>query len=115
MSNRSAAKFIKKKSQRTSVDWDNPRPAFPREVFFDISNACNHTCVFCSNTKISERAKMDKALAFRLLDATDQVLADDGLGEDAVIQHVQSLSNRFSAYRSIYKIRQRFAPDALVL
>jgi DSF synthase len=38
------------------------------------------------------------------------VLADDGLGEDAVIQHVQSLSNRFSAYRSIYKIRQRFAP-----
>lgn len=68
MSNRSAAKFIKKKSQRTSVDWDNPRPAFPREVFFDISNACNHTCVFCSNTKISERANMDKALAFRLLD-----------------------------------------------
>jgi len=38
------------------------------------------------------------------------VLADDGLGEDAVIQHVQSLSIRFSAYRSIYKIRQRFAP-----
>lgn len=38
------------------------------------------------------------------------VLADDGLGEDAVIQHVHSISNRFSAYRSVYKIRQRFAP-----
>jgi len=38
------------------------------------------------------------------------VLADDGMGEDAVIQHVQSISSRFSAYRSIYKIRQRFAP-----
>ena len=37
-------------------------------MFFDISNACNHTCVFCSNTKISERANMPKELAFRLLD-----------------------------------------------
>lgn len=61
------SQFNKKKSQRTAVDWDNPRPAFPREVFFDISNACNHTCVFCSNVKISERANMDKDLMFRLL------------------------------------------------
>jgi DSF synthase len=38
------------------------------------------------------------------------VLADDGLGEDAVIQHIHSLSNRFAAYRSVYRIRQRFAP-----
>jgi DSF synthase len=38
------------------------------------------------------------------------VLADDGLGEDAVIQHVHALSSRFTAYRSIYRIRQRFAP-----
>jgi DSF synthase len=38
------------------------------------------------------------------------VLADDGLGEDAVIQHVHSLSTRFNAYRSVYRIRQRFAP-----
>lgn len=38
------------------------------------------------------------------------VLADDGLGEDAVIEHVHSLSSRFTAYRSVYRIRQRFAP-----
>lgn len=38
------------------------------------------------------------------------VLADDGLGEDAVIQHIHALGNRFAAYRSIYRIRQRFAP-----
>lgn len=68
MTERAAARFIKKKSQRTQVPWDDPRPAFPREVFFDLSNACNHSCVFCSNAKISERANLDKALAFRLLD-----------------------------------------------
>jgi DSF synthase len=38
------------------------------------------------------------------------VLADDGLGEHAVIQHIHSLSHRFAAYRSVYRIRQRFAP-----
>jgi DSF synthase len=38
------------------------------------------------------------------------VLADDGLGEDAVMQHIHGLSNRFTAYRSVYRIRQRFAP-----
>jgi len=59
--------FNKKKAQRTQVEWNNPRPPFPREVFFDISNACNHTCVFCSNPKITKRANMSKELAFRLL------------------------------------------------
>lgn len=38
------------------------------------------------------------------------VLADDGLGEDAAVQHIRSLSNRFAAYRSVYRVRQRFAP-----
>lgn len=68
MSRENQTQFAKKKAQRLAVDWNNPLPPFPREVFFDISNACNHKCVFCSNTKIVERANMDKALAFRLLD-----------------------------------------------
>lgn len=59
--------FAQKKSMRTKVDWNNPYPNFPREVFFDVSNACNHKCFFCSNPKITAKANLDKDLAFRLI------------------------------------------------
>jgi len=56
-----------KKSKRMQVDLNNPYPPPPREVFFDLNNTCNAKCFFCSNSKISNRAFLDKALGFRLL------------------------------------------------
>ena len=49
------------------VDFNNPRPPFPREVFFDITSACNCKCFFCANTKIGKGLYLDKSLTFRLL------------------------------------------------
>lgn len=56
-----------KKSKRMEVDFDNPCPPAPREVFFDLNNTCNSKCFFCSNKKIGIPAFLDKKLGFRLL------------------------------------------------
>lgn len=56
-----------KKSKRMDVDFTNFYPAFPREVFFDLNNTCNSRCFFCSNSKISKPAYLNKALGFKLL------------------------------------------------
>lgn len=42
-------------------------PPFPREIFLDLNNTCNHTCVFCANPKLPTRKIMDKDFAFRML------------------------------------------------
>ena len=56
-----------KKSKRMQVDFSNPYPPAPREVFFDLNNTCNSKCYFCSNHKIKKHALLDKKLGFRLL------------------------------------------------
>ncbi|MFH1772672.1 MAG: radical SAM protein [Candidatus Omnitrophota bacterium] len=56
-----------KKSRRMAVDLNNPYPPFPREVFFDLNNACNSKCFFCSNHKVTQRDYLDKELGFKLL------------------------------------------------
>ena len=71
--------FISKKLERMIAD-RSLKPKFPREIFFDLSNICNHTCFFCSNSKISEYANMDKELAFRLLkEAKENGVRDVGM------------------------------------
>lgn len=69
-----------KKSKRMQVDFNNPYPPFPREVFFDLNNTCNSRCFFCSNSKMSERARLDKKLGFKLL----QDFFDNGTREIAL-------------------------------
>lgn len=59
--------LAEKKSKRLDIDFDNPYPPPPREVFFDLNNTCNSRCFFCSNHKMKERALLDKTLGFRLL------------------------------------------------
>jgi len=59
--------LAEKKSKRMQVDFANPFPPAPREVFFDLSNVCNSKCYFCSNKKISKPAFLDKKLGFRLM------------------------------------------------
>jgi len=68
-----------KKSKRMQVDFSNPYPDFPREVFFDINNTCDCRCFFCASSKISEKVHLDKKLAFRLL----QDFFDNGAREVA--------------------------------
>ena len=59
--------FAEKKEKRTQVDFNNPFPPFPREVFFDITNACIHSCFFCSNPRTKKNFYLKKELVFRLM------------------------------------------------
>ena len=44
-------------------------PAFPRELFIDITNACNHSCFFCTNPSTkTPKALIDAGLTFRLIE-----------------------------------------------
>jgi len=43
-------------------------PPFPREIFLDLSGACNHWCNFCANPKSTNKSLLDTALACRLLE-----------------------------------------------
>ncbi|MFH1317981.1 MAG: radical SAM/SPASM domain-containing protein [Candidatus Omnitrophota bacterium] len=56
-----------KKAKRMEVDFYNPYPPFPRQVFFDLNNTCNCRCIFCGSAKITKRAYLDKKLGFKLL------------------------------------------------
>ena len=44
------------------------KPPFPREILIDISSLCNHTCNFCSNTKMSNKMHAKNDLVFKVLD-----------------------------------------------
>lgn len=44
------------------------RPAFPRNMLVELTNVCNHRCVFCTNRKMTRPAgHIDEALLFRVL------------------------------------------------
>ena len=55
-----------KQSDRFDVDY-SVLPKTPREIFFDISSACNHKCFFCSNSEYSINLTINTSLVFRLL------------------------------------------------
>ena len=68
-----------KKSYRFEVEYTTS-PSFPREVFFDIAGACNHSCFFCGNAKTDNNVLLDKNLVFRLLkEAMDNGVTDVAL------------------------------------
>ena len=52
-----------------------PEPPFPKEVFFDVASACNHSCFFCANPTmkiLKGQGLIDESLVFRLLDEVSQ-------------------------------------------
>lgn len=67
MKKESARGLLARKSKRLEVDFDDLHPPFPREVFFDITNACNSRCFFCSNSKLARHDYLDKDFGFKLL------------------------------------------------
>ena len=45
-----------------------PRPPFPKNIMVELSNACNHKCIFCSNPKMTrEKGRVDPALLFQIM------------------------------------------------
>lgn len=45
-----------------------PLPPFPRTVLLELSNACNHACVFCANTHMRRPVgRMDETFVERIL------------------------------------------------
>lgn len=45
------------------------RPPFPRNIMIELSNACNHACVFCANPKMTRpRQTIDEELVRSLLE-----------------------------------------------
>ena len=44
------------------------RPEFPRNMLLEVTNACNHNCIFCANSKSTRRIKLlDENFAYRIL------------------------------------------------
>lgn len=45
-----------------------PLPDFPKTVYLELSNACNHACLFCANTHMQRKVRrMDEGFAARVL------------------------------------------------
>lgn len=42
-------------------------PPFPMEIFLDLTSFCNHTCVFCSNPRLKNKATMKPDMVQRVL------------------------------------------------
>lgn len=89
--------FSQKRAMRLDVQWVE-RPVFPREVYFDICSACNHSCVFCANVKMADKMLLDKNLAFRLIDECaangTQDIGFHATGEPFMHKHLASFVER---------------------
>ena len=58
--------IIEKQKERLNVEY-SLIPPFPKTIFLDLSNHCNHKCFFCSNSKMSDKRTMDFEFAKRIL------------------------------------------------
>ena len=60
-------KDIKSRKEQAKVVKYDLIPPFPKEFLIDISSLCNHTCNFCSNTKMVNKKNADSNLVTRIL------------------------------------------------
>lgn len=45
-----------------------PKPPFPQNIMVELSNACNHACVFCANPKMTRRiGRINERLLFSIM------------------------------------------------
>ena len=86
--------ILQKQEDRLKVNYSLV-PPFPREVFLDVTNFCNHECFFCSNTEMRKKAMIDPMLAKRLLrEAREYGSTDVGLyatGEPFLYPHLEAV------------------------
>jgi MoaA/NifB/PqqE/SkfB family radical SAM enzyme len=53
--------------QNTIVD-KNLNPSFPKSMLIELTNVCNHSCLFCANSKMSrKKGNIDETFLFRIL------------------------------------------------
>jgi organic radical activating enzyme len=52
------AKIRKRKDELASYQPDSVTPAFPRTLLVEVSNVCNHRCVFCAYSKQTRPGKL---------------------------------------------------------
>ncbi len=66
-----------KKLHRFEAEYTE-RPPFPKELFIDITNACNHSCFFCTNPNTkTPKTLIDADLTFRLIDEASELGVSD--------------------------------------
>jgi pyruvate-formate lyase-activating enzyme len=54
------------------------RPPFPKNVIIEITNRCNHSCIFCANSKMTrKKARIDEKLLFSLLKQAKELGASE--------------------------------------
>jgi len=67
---------------------------FPKEFQLDITDRCNHACVFCSNPKLQNKGDIDPELARRVLreayDNGSRMVGIYGTGEPLMVKHLPS-------------------------
>ena len=53
-------------------------PPFPKNIMIETTNACNQSCVFCSNKKMTRKRKLiDKRLCINIIEQAKQAGADE--------------------------------------
>lgn len=57
-----------------------PQPPFPTNLMVELSNACNHACVFCANPKMTRRRRLIDAALLRSLMAQARELGANEIG-----------------------------------
>jgi MoaA/NifB/PqqE/SkfB family radical SAM enzyme len=60
------ANIIRKQKNRFDVEY-SLIPPFPKTIFLDLSNHCNHKCFFCGNSEMPNKRAMDFKFAKRIL------------------------------------------------
>lgn len=59
--------MLHKQSDRKTIYTE--RPPFPKNMMMEVTNACNHKCLFCGNrNQKRRRVQAEKELYFRLID-----------------------------------------------
>jgi len=80
MKNQNNNEIIISNGTPKNVDWDNrmlamnqfqrtATPDFPKNMLMELTNACNHMCIFCTNHKMTRPiSQINKKLAYKLLE-----------------------------------------------
>ena len=58
---------IKKRKEMATMTKYVVDPPFPREIFIDLTSYCNHSCIFCSNSKLKHKYTMEPQMVRRVL------------------------------------------------
>lgn len=64
----STTKIIKQRIEENLIFQKKIRPLFPKNMLIELTNMCNHSCVFCANSKMSrKKGQIDEVFLFRIL------------------------------------------------